>query len=254
MLCRAKGRAHSPGRPGSCRAAGLLDVCLAASLLAVCLGGGLLTACAGLPRTPAAPAPPSFPAASAASSGQALAIGVLIAGWHSGLVLPADELGPLGPLLRPAAKARDLGFGWGNRRFYMSADPGTAAALAALLRSRSVLLVESARTAGALALESDATLRWLCVSRAQLLRLDVYLERSLALASGRPIDLGPGALPRSAFYASTGEYDAFHTCNTWTLAALEYAGLPASARGVIFARQVRARISALPVCKAPTAR
>jgi hypothetical protein len=253
MLCGAEGRAHSPGRPGSWLAAGLLGVCLAAALLAVCLGGGLLAACAGLPRTPAAPAPPAFPAPSA-SSGRALAIGVLIAGWHSGLVLPADEIGPLALLLRPAAQAHDLGFGWGNRRFYMSPDPGPAAALAALLRSRSVLLVESARTAGALARESDATLRWLCASRAQLLRLDVYLEHSLALTSGRPIDLGAGALPRSAFYASTGKYDAFDTCNTWTMAALAYAGLPASARGVIFAGQVRARIAALPVCKVPTGR
>lgn len=236
MLSGAEGRARTPGRLGAC------------------LVGCLLAACAELPRTPAPPVPPAFPAASAGSFGQPLAIGVLVAGWHSGLVLPADELGPLAPLLRPAPPARYLSFGWGNRRFYMSADPGPGDALAALLRSRSVLLIETARTPGALALEPDATLRWLCVSRAQLFRLDVYLEDSLALTSGRPIDLGAGALPRSAFYASTADYDAFHTCNTWTMAALEYAGLPARARGVIFSGQVGGRIAALPVCTEPTAR
>ena len=175
-------------------------------------------------------------------------VGVLIGRWHSGLVLPARELGPLAPLLRPGSQGRYLAFNWGNRRFYMSAHPGSGDALAALIRTPSVVLIEAAPAAADVASEADASVRWLCVTRSELWKIDIYLEDSFARRAGRPIDLGAGPLAQSTFYASTGHYDAFHTCNTWTLAALEYAGLPASAGGAIFADQVGSRIAPLRVC------
>jgi hypothetical protein len=217
--------------------------------LRLVLAAGLLASCAELPPAPRAPAPREFVPGSAPGA-MPLAVGVLIAGWHSGLVLPVRELGPLAPLVRRDRRARYVSFGWGNRRFYMSARPGSGDALAALWRSRSALLIEAARTPTELAWESGTTLRWLCVTRAQLWKIDVYLEDSLTLRAGQPIDLGPGPLPQSTFYASTGHYDALHTCNTWTVAALEYAGLPAVAAGVILSSQVGDRIAGLPVCAA----
>jgi Protein of unknown function (DUF2459) len=240
-------------RPAARPAARVAALHAAAWLGIGVLTGGLLTGgCAEIPAPPRAAAPPSFLAASGRESRlrRPLAIGVLISGWHSGLLLPSGELGPLAPLLARGAHARYLNIGWGNRRFYMAAHPGSGAALAALFRSPSVLFVQSVSSPGRL-LDEQARLHWLCADRAQLWRLDRYIEESLARPGGRPRDLGRGPFPGSVFYASTRHYSLVHTCNTWTVAALEYAGLPVRARGVIFAAQANARLRNLAACPAP---
>lgn len=198
-----------------------------------------------MPPAPATP-PPSF----AQHSVRPLEIGILLAGWHSGIVLPTDELGPLTSLLEGYPQARYLSIGWGNRRFYMAAHPGAADALAALFRSPSALFLQ--RVAAPVDLSGeDAQIRWLCADREELWRVDAYIEESLSRPGGRPIDLGRGPLPDSGFYASTGRYSMLDTCNTWTVAALESAGLPVRAGGVIFASQAQARVRELRACPAP---
>src|SRR5512146_775981 len=205
----------------------------------------LLCGCAELPRAPSAP-----PAAFLPDARPPLEIGVLIGGWHTGLVLPAGELGPLGPLLNARRRAKYLSFGWGNRRFYMAARPGSGDAVAALFRSPSVLFVQAAAAPDDL-LASDVRIRWVCADREALWRLDNYIEASLSRHGGKPVDLGQGPSAGSRFYASTSHYSTVHTCNTWTVAALQYAGLPVSAGGVLFASQADRRVRELRACPAP---
>lgn len=178
-----------------------------------------------------------------------LEIGVLIAAWHSGIVLPSGELGSLGSLLgHPRAKY--LSFGWGNRRFYMATRPGPGDAIAALFRSPSALFVQEVATPADLS-TSDARVHWLCADRDQIWSVVHYIKASLSRPGGNSIDLGPGPLPQSRFYSSVAHYSAVHTCNTWTVAALQYAGLPVRAGGVIFASQARRRIQGLRACPPP---
>lgn len=171
---------------------------------------------------------------------------MLIAGWHTGIVLSAAELGPLTPFLRNDPQAKYLSFGWGNRRFYMAAHPRSGDAVAALFRSPSVLFVQAMSAAADSS--GDTRIQWICVNREELWRVDSYIEQYLSRSGHEPIDLGPGPLPNSRFYASTGHYSAVHTCNTWTVAALQYAHLPVRAAGVVFAEQVAPRIRMLRVC------
>lgn len=208
--------------------------------------GALLGGCAQLPPPPPAP-PAQF--LRHAEGWPPLEIGVLIAGWHTGLVLPADELGPLRTLLRVAPQAKYLSFGWGNRRFYMARHPGSGDAVAALFDSPSTLFVQAAAAAADL-VDSGIHIHWICADREQLWRVDRFLERSLS-SPRKPVDLGGGPFPDSRFYASSGRYSAVHTCNTWTVAALQYAGLPVSAAGVLFSSQVDGRIRALRACPVP---
>jgi hypothetical protein len=228
-----------PARPPAARLSGIP----APAWLCVCaIAGG----CAEIPRAPPNP-PPSFLATAAHRA--PLAIGVLVAGWHSGLVLPRRELGLLAPLLSDSP-AKYLSIGWGDRRFYMAPHAGSGDALAALLRSPSVLLLRRVSTPADL-LEPGDHIRWLCADRQQLWRVDSYIEGSLSRPSGRRSDLGRGPLPGSVFYASTEHYSLVHTCNTWTVAALQYAGLPVHAAGVMLASQALARIRKLRACPAP---
>jgi Protein of unknown function (DUF2459) len=207
----------------------------------------LLGGCADLPPapTPSTP-PPSF--LPREERRPRPAIGVLIAGWHSGLVVPAGELGPLRPL-RTDPRANYLSIGWGNRRFYRAAHPGSGDALAALFPSASALFLQQWSAPLDVA-EPAARIHWLCADREALWRVDRYIERSLSRPGG-PVELGAGPLPGSAFYAARGHYSLLHTCNTWTVAALQFAGLRVRSGGVILASQVRRRIAALRVCPVP---
>lgn len=235
-------------RPAARPAAGVAALHASAWLCICLLAGG----CADITAAPRAQAPPSFLSSPGRESRpqRPLAIGVLISGWHSGIVLPRAELGPLAPLLARGSHARYVSFGWGNRRFYMAAHPGSGDALAALFPSASVLFVQSVSSPGQL-LDQQARLHWLCADREALWRLDRYIEQALARPGGRLIDLGPGPFPGSAFYASPRHYSLAHTCNTWTVAALEFAGLPVRAGGVILAAQANARLRVLAACPAP---
>lgn len=218
---------------------GLVPVC-------VCICA-LLCACAEMPPTRGTP-PPSFMLSSANLAH--FEIGVLVAEWHSGIVLPTSELGALRPLLRGDSHAKYLSFGWGNRRFYMAAHPGLRDAIAALFRSPSTLFVQAVSAATDLS-AGDAQIHWVCVDREELQRVESYIEASLSHPEGKPVDLGPGPVPESRFYAAIGHYSAVHTCNTWTVAALQYSRLPVRAGGVIFADQADRRIRALRACRAP---
>ena len=59
----------------------------------------------------------------------------------------------------------------------------------------------------------------------------------IALLSA-PRAIADGPYPGSLFYVSTRTYSAGYTCNTWTAEALQTAGLPVHADGVVFADEV----------------
>lgn len=205
----------------------------------------LVSGCAAAPPSskPLA-APPGYLAAH-----RATAVGVLDQGWHTGLVLPARAMAPaLEQLRRWFPAAQYLVFGWGNRTFYMTPHPGSGTALAALFPSPSVVFVYSLPKDLPTALP-QSKLRWLCLSRGGARRLAIYLAHYLKKRPGdKLVDLGRGPFPDSRFFAATGRYDVFHTCNTWTVAALAFAGLPVSASGIVFAGQAMSEIRSLPPC------
>ncbi len=172
-------------------------------------------------------------------------------GWHTGLIVRPQSLGRLWPNLRPwFPHARYLLIGWGNRRFYMAPHPGLRAALAALVPSRSVLLVQGLHAAPSRSPALYGTrIRWLCLSRTGLHRLADDLNDSFKRQrAGQLVPVGPEPSTNGEFFASTGIYDAVHTCNTWVAAALHAGGLPVRARGVLFATQVMRQLTALPAC------
>lgn len=214
---------------------------VAAAVLAGCAGG---LPAPGAPRAAQARPP-------ATAGGAETSVAIVHEGWHTGLVLPAKALGSSRLGLRPwFPDARYLVFGWGDRSFYMAPHPGAATALSALFPSASVLYIRGLRNKPRTAFPRVGELHWVCVSSGELSRLAVYLNAYLRKRStGSPIELGTGPLPDSRFFASTGTYDAFRTCNTWTTAALAFAGLPVSANGVVFAGQAMSEVGSLPACR-----
>ena len=215
----------------------------------VVAAGLLATAACGAQYSLQAPSGAALPPR-ARSSELPIAVAVVDYGWHTGVVLPATALGPpLAPLRDRFPEAKYLIFGWGNRRFYETEDPGSGMAVMSLFPSPSVVFVQGVEQRPTPEPLSGSDVRWLCVSASGIRRLDTFLAGYFRRGPhGGFISAGRGLLPHSEFFSSTGTYDAFHTCNTWTTEALHAAGLPIDSRGIVFATQVMTEIRSLPAC------
>jgi uncharacterized protein (TIGR02117 family) len=172
---------------------------------------------------------------------------VIAAGWHTEVALPLQALtGPARSLEQDFAGARYLVIGWGQRDYYMAPNPTAADLLRALLPGPSVMLVRplNGPPSGS---SGDVEIVGLHLSQTGLDLLSKYVGSYIEMgANGTPHRIGAGPSGGSIFYASTGEYDASHTCNTWTAEALHAAGLPVDPEGVVFAGQVMRQVRRIP--------
>ncbi len=164
-------------------------------------------------------------------------------GWHSGLVVPSGELeGPLRTLKHWFPGARYLMIGWGERWFYTESHPGILTGLRALFPAPSVLYVQGFRHS-----PPAAHILWRPLSAAGLHRLQRFLWRTFR--HGAHDNLEPvrvhGRYP-GTFFRARGTYDAFYTCNTWTITALHQAGLPVHATGILFSGQALSAVRHAP--------
>lgn len=173
---------------------------------------------------------------------------LIAGGWHTEIGLSRSAAQSLPPaLLDSFPDARYLIFGWGERGYYTSPDPGLGDALRALAPGPAALLVIPLAMPPPEAFGHENVLA-LPVSSPGIARLDAYLRADFATdPEGKPLRIGVGSEHGSAFYASTEDYSVARTCNTWTAEALHVAGLPIDASGVVFAWQVLEQAQPLAV-------
>ncbi|MBV8651204.1 MAG: DUF2459 domain-containing protein [Alphaproteobacteria bacterium] len=209
--------------------------------LAVAVAAGPLASCAWTPVEPYK-----------GSDARDAAVDVADLGWHTEIGLRAEAMtGALASLRRDFPDARYFTFGWGARDYYMAADPGFGDALRATVPGPAVMLVRALPRSPSETFGAEAVYA-VPVASGGVERLCQflwdYLEKD---EQGRPRRAGPGPDAQSRFYAAEGTYDAGNTCNTWTATALDVAGVPVSASGVVFAGQVvdQVRAIALPAAK-----
>ena len=180
----------------------------------------------------------------------------VIAGtWHTEVALPVGEVtGPLRRLTAGFPEAPYLIFGWGARAFSMARNPGLGDLVRAAVPGPAVMLVIPLGLAPTAYL--GPTNAWaIPVSRSGAAGLSQFLWADVAKdRNDQPVRAGPGPYPHSVFYASTGTYDASHTCNTWTADALHAAGLPVTAAGVVFAGGLTEQLPSLVAASRRTPR
>lgn len=173
-------------------------------------------------------------------------IGVVDEGWHTGLILSANELNqPLNTLKHWFPKTtKYFVFGFGNRKYYMLPNPGLGTALAALFPSKSVMFVQGLTKKSQNAFLKNVKIAWICLSPIELQRLDVYIANYFTKKrNGKLIKIGKGLSYCSHFFKSPAVYDAFYTCNTWTANALHFSGLLINYKGVLFSAQIMSEIN-----------
>lgn len=211
----------------------------------VLVARGLLMLLSACVAAPAAPAPGASDAASLMYS-----VHVVNRGWHAGLVLRAADL-PAGawPVKADFAQAAYFEVGWGDRAYYMAADPDAWLALRAVAwPTPGVLHVVAVETSieRFIAITGIGEALEVGVSPAGLQHLLEYLRDSLELDdAGRPIALGPGLYGPSRFYASREQFHLLKTCNVWVATALQRAGVPVTPALAITAGGLMAQLRQL---------
>ena len=162
--------------------------------------------------------------------------------WHTEIGLQAADLdGSLAAIRNQFPGARTVLFGFGDRQYLTSRQPGFGDMLRAAFPGPGALLVTGLRTTPAEAFGAAQVVQ-VRVSAAGLARASQFLWAAFETgAGGRARSLGDGPYPGSLFYASGETYALTHTCNTWTAEALQTAGAAVQANGVLLAAQVMAR-------------
>ncbi len=174
---------------------------------------------------------------------------VIASGWHTEIGVPVNALsGPIASLEKGSPDTQYVVFGWGQRDYYMAANPGLGDLLEAGVPGPSVLLVIPLAESPTVYFTVEASVFAVPVSQDGLDRLSQFLWDSLQRGpQGLPHRLGDGPYPGSSFYASTETYSLTNTCNTWTAEALHVTGLPVSPSGIVFAHGVVDQVRGLAV-------
>ena len=211
----------SPARPPATRVRRLVRLVFLVSGLAAGL-----SACGAVPVAPAAAAS-AAPAMTAVQPPTPYSVHVVSHGWHAGLVLRAGDV-PAGAWAAKAdfPDADYLEVGWGNRAYYMAADPGPWLGLKAVAWPTPGVLYVVGVDAGPERLFLGAEILEIGVAPAGLQRLLEHLHQSHELdGAGQPVTLGPGLYGHSRFYASREQFHLLKTCNVWVATALQVAGV-----------------------------
>lgn len=179
-----------------------------------------------------------------------MAIHVVSHGWHTGFVVPANDIQQRLPALRERFGAVPfIEFGWGDAGFYQASEVTLGLALEGLLwPTESVMHVVAVRRAPARVFVQSEVKR-LCLSVTGYAALIDFIVTSFARgANGGVVALRPGIYGDSQFYRGVGNYHAFNTCNTWTARGLERAGVDIAARFTLTASGVMRAIAANRSC------
>ena len=183
----------------------------------------------------AAPAPP--PELTAGPKTETIYL--VARGWHTDIGLQAAQLGDTLDQLRtrfPGVQTLVIGFG--ERAYLLHREHGVGDMLAALIPGPGAMLVTALRDSPVDAFPAGDTIT-LHVSPRGLARLVDYISHAFERNPDDTLqELAAGPYPGSLFYASTVTYSGVYTCNTWTAEALQIAGLPVHAAGVLFADDV----------------
>ena len=190
---------------------------------------------------------------STVAAGPPVTIYVIKRSWHTDIGFDATDLHPPLATLRLALpEAHYLLFGFGDKHYLMTRANSFQGMVGAVWPGEGLVLLTGLKGTPEQAFGVNGVVR-LRVSAAQARRLEEYVWNTLATENGVATALAPGPYEGSLYYGSTLRYSGFHTCNTWTAAGLQAAGLPIHSFGVEFSGQVWRQVERLTSMKGESA-
>lgn len=154
--------------------------------------------------------------------------------WHTSIVLDAKQLALHSPLLANYVSDQDfVRLGWGDGDYFTGKSKSWGTAGKALLASRSSALQLLTYSAKGLREIPADTIVPLAISERGLQQLIAMVEASVALDKEVPVQVPAMAMAGEEigiFFQATGHYSLFNNCNSWSVEALQLAGLPLATR------------------------
>lgn len=167
-------------------------------------------------------------------------------GWHTGIVIAADNIGPELAFLNKYFKdARYFEFGWGDEKFYRAGEITLRLAAGAILWPTASVMHVVALPAPPAEYFVDSEVTKITISRQGHGYLNSALYNSFQQGdNGQPVATGKGLYGNSRFFTGSGQYFLTRTCNRWTARSLYRAGIPISPVLTVTASGVMAQINA----------
>lgn len=163
---------------------------------------------------------------------------VIAQGWHTEIALPVEELGKNMQFYKTIFPgARVIMFSYGKKTFITAPAQSFSEYILGPIPGPAAINVVGIRVTPDKAYSPEDVIT-LALPAGGREALSEYLWRDLAKdAAGKPEMFGQSKNPQGLFYLATSGYSLTHTCNSWTIGALQAAGLPVSPDGVIFSNQ-----------------
>lgn len=175
-------------------------------------------------------------------------------GWHTAIVLPRAALDPseLPPEAADFPHAAFLEFGWGDRTYFPAREKTLGMTLAAALLPTPAVMHVLGRTRLPEPEAPDLEIVRLELGKTGLTALSRAIAAEFEREGGaRAMPLSRGLYPGSNFYAATGKFHLFNTCNTWTARMLRAGGLPLPPSGILTADELVLHLRAALVPASP---
>jgi uncharacterized protein (TIGR02117 family) len=123
-----------------------------------------------------------------------------------------------------------LGFGWGDRDFYLNTPNWSDLKLKTAFNAAFYLGTSAVHTEYEIGMAESGTCRKMMLTEPDYRRLVFFIRKSLKQTKdGRAVWIkGSGYGASDTFYEGMGRYSLFKTCNTWTNEALKAANQKAA--------------------------
>ena len=162
-------------------------------------------------------------------------------GWHTGLIIPAENINERLPALRQRfGQVPYYEFGWGDADYYQAEKITSGLLLRAVVWPTDAVIHVVAVDKDPKASFPFSEIVGLTVTGLGLDRLIEYIVSSFTKAIGGEVHpLGIGIYGDSEFYQAEGKYFLTNTCNTWTAKGLKSMGMDICASFKLTAGSIR---------------
>jgi len=150
--------------------------------------------------------------------------------WHTGFVIPAEEIQLHIPELRERfGNTPYIEFGWGDKGFYQAKEITTGLVLKAVLWPTESVIHSVAVPESVDRYFKNSQVEKICLNNGGLTSLLHFISNSFYKnEKNKVFELENGIYGDSQFYKGIGEYHLMNTCNKWTAKGLNSAGLDIS--------------------------
>ena len=160
-------------------------------------------------------------------SGEETKIYLLNHGWHSGIVIPADDIQQKLPELKDRyGTAAYIEFGWGDEEYYQAKEITSGLTLKALFWPTNAVVHTAAKNDSFYTYFPDSNILAIDLNSNSYASILQYIANSFYKdEQDKIIELNPGIYGNSQFYKGVGVYYLINTCNRWTAKALKSGGM-----------------------------